>query len=174
MCICALGKRENALKEIGEGGTNCSIFNKCTARAPEAILAPYYWLHNILLVWYCSWHKVWLCYSDGRAKLSETDEAADPPVVVPKAPSSHESASFLHDPIAMWVHLLSATNTEVHPGSCLSLFVWCWCVMYVCFVFLCGMFGGFLVSFCSLSSVILASMLHDICGYCGCFVIQER
>ena len=45
-----------------------------------------------------------------------------------------------------------------HPGSCLSLFVWC--VVYVClvcdvcvFCVLCGMFGGFLVSFCSFSSV---------------------
>jgi hypothetical protein len=38
----------------------------------------------------------------GRVKVSESEETAGvPQVELPKAPSSHESASFLHDPIAM-------------------------------------------------------------------------
>ena len=34
-------------------------------------------------------------------KVSETESTTESTVDVPTAPSSHESASFLHDPIAM-------------------------------------------------------------------------
>ena len=36
--------------------------------------------------------------------MSESEETTGPAVALPKAPSSHESPSFLHDPIAMYVN----------------------------------------------------------------------
>ena len=42
--------------------------------------------------------------SGGQTEVSESEETTGPAVVLPKAPSSHESPSFLHDPIAMYVN----------------------------------------------------------------------
>ena len=48
---------------------------------------------------------VCVCHcSGGQTKVSESEETTELAVVLPKAPSSHESPSFLHDPIAMYVN----------------------------------------------------------------------
>lgn len=66
---------------------------------------------------------VWILFhcSAGRAKEAVDVEATGLEMELPKAPSSHESASFLHDPIAMWA---TTYHPRLHTTNWVACYVW--------------------------------------------------